>query len=244
MFYNRFMELCGEYGEKPTPVLKKLDISPGNLRRWEGGASITAETLEKIANYFGVPVDYFFLKDEERALEEVQQNELAIKDDTNGIRQIYAVARIHPDYIASILSGRELTESELERVANYLRCKKVYLLNRNVAEEDNNVCKKSETDSSACLSDKELVIDILSRIPANKDYKYLQVMISRIIAENLKRNGIYQDDLIACGLARRKVADLFDSSTDNERILAFNNSDILRIVHCFRVGYDLVFTGV
>lgn len=51
MFYNRFMEICREYGEKPTPVLKKLDISPGNLKRWEGGASITAETLEKIANY-------------------------------------------------------------------------------------------------------------------------------------------------------------------------------------------------
>lgn len=41
MFYNRFMEICREYGEKPTPVLKKLDISPGNLKRWEGGASIT-----------------------------------------------------------------------------------------------------------------------------------------------------------------------------------------------------------
>ena len=244
MFYNRFMEICREYGEKPTPVLKKLDISPGNLKRWEGGASITSDTLEKIANYFGVPVDYFFLKDEEKVFTEVQQNEMAIKDDKNGIRQIYTIARIHPDYIASVLSGRELTESELDRVANYLRCKKVYLLNRNIAEDTNNVCKKSETDSSACLSDKELVIDILSRIPANEDYKYLQVMISRIIAENLKRNGIYQEDLIACGMAQKKVSDLFDSSSNNEKILAFNNSDLMRIVHNFRVGYDLIFTGI
>ncbi|MDE6763078.1 MAG: hypothetical protein K2J73_05305, partial [Oscillospiraceae bacterium] len=142
------------------------------------------------------------------------------------------------------LLGRELTESELDRVANYLRCKKVYLLNRNISEADNNVCKKSETDSSACLSDKELVIDILSRIPANEDYKYLQVMISRIIAENLKRNGIYQEDLIACGMAQKKVIDLFESSSNNEKILAFNNSDLLRIIHNFRVGYDLIFTGV
>ena len=244
MFYNRFMEICREYGEKPTPVLKKLDISPGNLKRWEGGASITSDTLEKIANYFGVPVDYFFLKDDEKVFTEVQQSEMAIKDDKNGIRQIYTIARIHPDYIASVLSGRELTESELDRVANYLRCKKVYLLNRNIAEEENHVCKKSETDSSACLSDKELVIDILSRIPANEDYKYLQVMISRIIAENLKRNGICQEDLIACGMAQKKVADLFDSSSNNEKILAFNNSDLMRIVHNFRVGYDLIFTGI
>ena len=244
MFYNKFMEICRDYGEKPTPVLKKLDISPGNLKRWESGASITAETLEKIANYFGVPVDYFFFKDKENVFTEVQQSEMAIKDDKNSIRQIYNIARIHPDYIASVLSGRELTESELDRVANYLRCKKVYLLNRNISEEENHVCKKSETDSSACLSDKELVIDILSRIPANEDYKYLQVMISRIIAENLKRNGIYQDDLIACGMAQKKVTDLFDSSSNNEKILAFNNSDLLRIIHNFRVGYDLIFTGV
>lgn len=69
-------------------------------------------------------------------------------------------------------------------------------------------------------------------------------MISRIIAENLKRNGIYQEDLIACGLAQRKVTDLFDSSSDNEKILAFNNSDLLKIVPSFRVGYDLIFTGM
>lgn len=118
------------------------------------------------------------------------------------------------------------------------------MLNRNISEEENHVCKKSETDSYACLSDKELVIDILSRIPANEDYKYLQVMISRIIAENLKRNGIYQGDLISCGMAQKKVADLFDSSSNNEKILAFNNSDLMRTVHNFRVGYDLIFTGV
>ena len=59
-------------------------------------------------------MDYFFLKDEEKVFAEVQQNEMTIRDDKNSIRQIYNVARIHPDYIASVLSGRELTESELD----------------------------------------------------------------------------------------------------------------------------------
>lgn len=243
MFYDKFMEICSDYGEKPTPVLKKLGISPGNLKRWEGGASITSDTLEKIADYFNVSVDYFFMKDNENYAG--QKTNMAITNDKNGIKQIYTVARTHPDYIASVLSGKELTEGELTRVAEYLRCKKVYLLNRkNVNEEENSVCIKSGTDFSACLSDKELVIDILSRIPANENYKYLQVMISRIIVENLKRNGIYMEDLISCGMAQKKVTDLFDSSTDSSKILAFNNSDLMRIVHTFRVGYDLIFTGV
>ena len=90
----------------------------------------------------------------------------------------------------------------------------------------------------------ELFIDILSRIPANEDYTYLQVMISRTIAENFKRNSIYQEDLITCGMAQKKVTDLFDSSSNNEKILEFNNSELMRIIHNFRVGCDLIFTGV
>ena len=76
--------------------------------------------------------------------------------------------------------------------------------------------------------DKELVIDILSMI----------------IVENLKRNVIYQEDLIACGMAQKKVIDLFDSLYNNENILAFNNSNLIRIIHNFRVRYDFIFTGV
>lgn len=69
-------------------------------------------------------------------------------------------------------------------------------------------------------------------------------MISGIITENLKRNGIYREDLIACGMMQKKVTDLFDSSLNSEKILDFNNSDLMRIVHRFRVGYNLIFTGV
>lgn len=45
-------------------------------------------------------------------------------------------------------------------------------------------------------------------------------------------------------MAQKKVADLFDSSSNNKKILAFNISDLISIVHNFRVGYDLIFTGV
>ena len=40
-------------------------------------------------------MDYFFLKDEEKVFAEVQQNEMAIRDDKNSIR-IYNIARIQP----------------------------------------------------------------------------------------------------------------------------------------------------
>ena len=65
LFYDRFIELCNAKGVKPTPVLKKIGLSAGCLTKWQSGSVIRANTLEKIAAYFGVNVDYFFSDDAE-----------------------------------------------------------------------------------------------------------------------------------------------------------------------------------
>jgi len=49
--------LCQSKNEKPTPVLKKLNLSPGNLEKWKNGATVNSDILEKIAIYFGVTTD-------------------------------------------------------------------------------------------------------------------------------------------------------------------------------------------
>ena len=59
-FWKRFKSLCNINNIRPTAALKNMGISPGNMKRWESGASITAETLEKIMDYFNVPSGYFF----------------------------------------------------------------------------------------------------------------------------------------------------------------------------------------
>lgn len=65
LFYDRFIELCNAKGVKPTPVLKQIGLSAGCLTKWQSGSVIRANTLEKIAAYFGVNVDYFFSDDAE-----------------------------------------------------------------------------------------------------------------------------------------------------------------------------------
>ncbi len=64
-FYERFTELCEINGIKPTPALKAMGLSTGNLRRWQQRpeTTITIATLEKIAEYFGVSPTYFFEDD-------------------------------------------------------------------------------------------------------------------------------------------------------------------------------------
>lgn len=59
MFWAKFVELCNKNGKKPNPVAKELGISSGSVTSWKNGVQPHDSTLMKIANYFGVPVDYF-----------------------------------------------------------------------------------------------------------------------------------------------------------------------------------------
>ena len=58
MFYAQFLELCNKEGVKPTPLMKKLGLSPGNLKRWENGSTVNSDILLKLSEHFGVSVDY------------------------------------------------------------------------------------------------------------------------------------------------------------------------------------------
>lgn len=64
MFYDKFVELCKMKGEKPTPLLNKLGISSGNIKRWKNGSSVSFGTVIKIADYFNVSLDYLFGRNE------------------------------------------------------------------------------------------------------------------------------------------------------------------------------------
>ena len=50
MFYDKFMELCAERNVKPSPILKKLGLSSGNLKRWEAEKMFDLSRLPKDAS--------------------------------------------------------------------------------------------------------------------------------------------------------------------------------------------------
>lgn len=58
MFWENFVALCDKNGTKPNPVAKELGISSGSVTFWKKGKVPHHSTLIKIANYFGVSVDY------------------------------------------------------------------------------------------------------------------------------------------------------------------------------------------
>ena len=58
MLYENFKKLCDERGTTPTAVALDMGISTSLTSRWKHGGKPRIETLNKIADYFGVSVSY------------------------------------------------------------------------------------------------------------------------------------------------------------------------------------------
>lgn len=59
MFYDNFKKLCDERNEKPYSLMRKLEVkSPHVIEQWKKGSIPHASLLQKIADYFGVTIDY------------------------------------------------------------------------------------------------------------------------------------------------------------------------------------------
>jgi len=234
VFYDQFLKICNEKGVKPTPVLKQIGLSSGNLKKWESGSTVSADTLEKLAAYFGVPVDYFFQSDDSFF-------NIVISDNANAISKVYYLMKSHPEIICSILNGTTLNSADLYRIANYMGCKVAYL-NPEINESAFNGTPDT-AQASNYLSENEQLLDILGRAASSKSYRCLQVQISRIVVSNLEKLGVTLKDTLELNLAEKKTRDLFDRSKEPTEIAPFNCSDIFRIANGFKASLTYLFTG-
>ena len=233
MFYDKFMELCAERNVKPSPILKKLGLSSGNLKRWEAGANVNSDTLKKLSEYFQVPVDYFL--DERPGSADIKAE---IPDDANVFRKIYWIFKSHPDNIASFLNGTSTSEAQLKAVAEYLGCSVDYLLDKTEFNTEDQA-----VDIIDKIGVKDYLLGVMNKLPSNAGYQVLQVKISYIIMNNLEKVNIGQEELIRIKLASKKIERLYNKSIPNASKRGLNFSDLNRIVEAFDLSYDFLFTG-
>ena len=64
MFYDIFSNLCISHKTTPANVAKTLGITNAAVSKWRQGAEPRDFTLRKIADYFGVTVDYLLGKEQ------------------------------------------------------------------------------------------------------------------------------------------------------------------------------------
>ena len=81
VFWENFFALCAEHGKSPNGVAKELSISSGAVTSWKKGAVPQSAQLKKIADYFGVTVEYLT-----RTGKEETENHETQSDDMNLLR--------------------------------------------------------------------------------------------------------------------------------------------------------------
>ena len=92
-FYQRYVMLCSNIGKSPSAVALENGFSKASVNHWKiGRANPTDLTLSKLANYFGVSVEY--LKGEAEEPEEIKKDPaLDVKTDTeNKVSDLGSVA--------------------------------------------------------------------------------------------------------------------------------------------------------
>lgn len=79
MFKKVFIDLCNDRNESPSAVCKKIGLSNAAFSCWDDNSVPRRATLQKLANYFGVTVDYLLGDDATHA--RVNTNEKKPADD-------------------------------------------------------------------------------------------------------------------------------------------------------------------
>lgn len=57
MFYDNFVSLCIQKGVSPSAVMKAIGLNKSSATYWKKGSTPSSDTLQKLADYFGVTVD-------------------------------------------------------------------------------------------------------------------------------------------------------------------------------------------
>lgn len=86
MFYETFLALCAKRGVRPGRAADEMGINRGTVTSWKkAGYSPRAETLQKIADYFGVSAAYLLGTETEKAPVLTEKDERDIAKDLERI---------------------------------------------------------------------------------------------------------------------------------------------------------------
>lgn len=233
MFYTQLLKICEERGEKPSPLLKSLGYSTGFLKKWAEGATVNSEILKKLSDHFEVPVDYFLQETEENSIVDSED----VSQEINAFKIALSAIKAHPDYINSLITGYDILESDLNCISKYMRCKMEYLV------EDEIIITQKGDKTPSIYSPVFLITEILTRLPGNTQYRILQVRISRVILQNLKRANICQDDVMGVGLSKEKITRLYNDAIPDNKKRGLNYSDVINIARKCNVSLETMLTG-
>ena len=71
LFYINYVALCNKIGKSPSAVAEELGFMRSVVTRWSKGTIPRQATLQKVADYFGVSVEYLLGKEKQPTIGEL-----------------------------------------------------------------------------------------------------------------------------------------------------------------------------
>lgn len=116
MFYDIFVELCARKGVSPSRAVLDMGFSKSIITGWKKGATPSDANLIRIADYFGVTVDYF--------KERLGQKEKPVEDDgPQTLEEAREVLRQSGIRVLLDAEGDDFTPEEIKEIMNFIKFK-------------------------------------------------------------------------------------------------------------------------
>lgn len=103
-FYQKYVALCTERGEKPSPAAQKMGISKTTVNRWKKGGGATDASLQTIANYFNVSVDELKGDEANEQKKPTAQGDGLISDLPKDVQEIILLCQENPQIASTLLN--------------------------------------------------------------------------------------------------------------------------------------------
>lgn len=163
IFSAQLQKLRKEAGVKQETLAVSLGVSPQAVSKWENGSYPDGDLLPKIADFFGVSIDYLYGRTEkevtveQRIIDELQKLAVTDEEQTNDFEQMMR-------YMWSMLISASQTDN--------------YYYERDIIDNSEYVCAAEITDSSGfCFMrlNKDLEYSFLVKQPKDGFAKRLKI---------------------------------------------------------------------
>lgn len=129
VFYDNFIRLCAQRSVTPSAVMRAIGLNKSSATYWKKGSTPSSDTLQKLADYFGITVDD--LLSEKRSLGVVVGGKIIAPEGIKTKYGVYAGGGIEaggPVEIGLVVQGElaravksmeQMTEEGRSKVADY-----------------------------------------------------------------------------------------------------------------------------
>lgn len=116
MFYDRFKQLCDDRGVSCNKAALEIGLSNATPTKWrKTGATPNSETLQKIAGYFGVTIQFLLGQETEKT------PTLTKKDERDIARDVEAIMSRLADGDGLMFDGDPMTDDARQSMLSAIR---------------------------------------------------------------------------------------------------------------------------